>query len=88
VGVEINSQVTATFSAPVSTATVSKETFSVKDVEGNITSSDDHTTIIFTPVPSFKPGKKYTVTIKESIMDTSGATMSADKVWSFTTKQN
>ena len=91
VGVKIDSQVTATFSAPVrSTTIISGDTFSVKDdkgnpVQGGITSTDNCTTIVFTPVPTFEQNNRYTVTIKKSIMDISGASMATDMEWHFTT---
>jgi hypothetical protein len=76
----------------VRTSTINNETFSVKDDKdkafpGNYTPINNNTTIVFTPVQTFGAATKYTVTIKKSIMDISGATMAADKVWSFTTKK-
>jgi heme/copper-type cytochrome/quinol oxidase subunit 2 len=90
VGVEIDSQVTATFSTAVRSSTISNETFSIKDdkgnpVQGKFTLTDNNTTIVFTPVPTFNGGTRYTVTIKKSIMDISGASMATDMEWHFTT---
>ena len=90
VDVEVDSQVTATFSAPVRSTTISPDTFSVKDdkgnpVQGKPTLTDNYTTIIFTPVPIFNRNSRYSVTIKKSIMDISGASMSTDTEWHFTT---
>lgn len=58
VGVEVNSPVTVTFSTSIRTSTINENTFSVKDAngnrkQGNITPTDNNTTIRFNPVPSF-----------------------------------
>jgi hypothetical protein len=90
VGVEVDSPVTATFSASLRSSTINANTFSVKDANGNpvqgqITLTDNNTTIRFNPVPPFNRNSRYTVTIRKGIMDTSGASLAADMEWHFTT---
>jgi hypothetical protein len=90
VGVEVDSPVTATFSTSIRSSTINSNTFSVKDANGNpvqgqITLTDDNTTIRFNPVPHFNRNSRYTVTIRKGIMDTSGASLVADMEWHFTT---
>jgi hypothetical protein len=89
VGVEVDSPVTATFSAPVRSSTINTNTFSVKDANGNpvqgkITLIDNNTTIRFNPVPPFNRNSRYTVTITKGIIDLSGASLAADIEWHFT----
>jgi len=90
IGVEIDSQVKATFSTSVRSSTINDDTFSVKDKNGNIvngriTLTEDDMTIVFKPIPVFNLNSVYTVTIKKSIMDKSGASMVTDIEWHFTT---
>jgi Bacterial Ig-like domain len=89
-GVKVESSVTATFSAPVRSSTINPNTFSVKDANGNPvdgerTVTDNNTTIKFNPISHLDRNSRYTVTITKGLMDTSGASMSADKEWHFTT---
>ncbi|MDQ4012295.1 MAG: Ig-like domain-containing protein [Thermoproteota archaeon] len=89
-GVQVDSPVTATFSTSIRSSTINSNTFSVKDANGNpvqgqITLTDDNTTIRFNPVPHFNRNSRYTVTIRKGIMDTSGASLVADMEWHFTT---
>jgi hypothetical protein len=90
VGVEVDSPVTASFSASVRSSTINANTFSVKDANGNlvqskITLTDNNTTIRFNPVSPFNRNTRYTVTITKGIMDISGASLAADMEWHFTT---
>jgi Bacterial Ig-like domain len=90
VGVEVDSPVTATFSASVRSSTINANTFSVKDASGNpvqgkITLTDNNTTIRFNPVPPFNRNSRYTVTITKGIIDISGASLAAEMEWHFTT---
>ncbi|MFL6319066.1 MAG: Ig-like domain-containing protein, partial [Nitrososphaeraceae archaeon] len=89
-GVEVESPVIATFSAPVRSSTISANTFSVKDANGNsvqgkITLTDNNTTIKFNPISPLNRNTLYTVTITKGLMDISGTSISADKEWHFTT---
>jgi hypothetical protein len=88
-GIEVESPVTATFSAPVRSSTINASTFSVKDANGNsvqgkITLADNNTTIKFNPISPLNRNTRYTITITKGLMDISGASMSADKEWHFT----
>jgi Bacterial Ig-like domain len=90
IGVEVESPVTATFSAPVRSSTINPNTFSVKDANGNlvqgkITLTDNNTTIRFNPVSPLNRNSRYTITITKGLMDISGASITADKEWHFTT---
>jgi hypothetical protein len=89
-GVEVESPVTATFSAPIRSSSINPNTFSVKDVNGNpvqgkLTLTDNKTTIRFSPVLPLNRNNRYTVTATKGLMDISGATITADKEWHFTT---
>jgi hypothetical protein len=89
-GVQVDSPVTATFSNSIRSSTINSNTFSVKDpngnpVQGQITLTDDNTTIRFNPVSHFNRNSRYTVTIRKGIMNTSGASLVADMEWHFTT---
>jgi uncharacterized membrane protein len=89
-GVEVESPVTATFSAPLRSSTIDANTFSVKDANGNpvqgkITLTDNNTTIKFIPISTLNRSILYTVTITKGLMDISGASISAVKEWHFTT---
>jgi hypothetical protein len=89
-GIEVESPVTATFSAPVRSSTINANTFSVKDansnpVQGKITLTDNNTAIRFNPISPLNRNTRYTITITKGLMDILGAFMSADKEWHFTT---
>lgn len=89
-GVEIESPVTATFSAPIRSSSINPNTFSVKDANGNpvqgkITLTDNKTTIRFSPISPLNRNNRYTVTATKGLVDISGATITADKEWHFTT---
>jgi Bacterial Ig-like domain len=89
-GIEVESPLTATFSAPVRSSTINANTFSVKDansnpVQGKITLTDNNTAIRFNPISPLNRNTRYTITITKGLMDISGASMSADKEWHFTT---
>jgi Bacterial Ig-like domain len=90
-GVQVNSPITATFSEPIRSSTITPNTFVIKDSQGNrttgiITISEDKKVVIFTPEPSLKDNNtEYTVTITKAVTDIAGNTMTSDKVWTFQT---
>jgi hypothetical protein len=89
-GVEVESPVTATFSAPIRSSSINPNTFSVKDANGNpvhgkITLTDNNTSIRFNSVLPLNRNNRYTVTATKGLMDKSGASIAADKEWHFTT---
>jgi hypothetical protein len=92
VGVAVDSPVTATFNTSIRSSTVNlNDTFSVKNDttgeyhDGNITLTNNNTTIRFNPVPPFNRNTRYTVKITKGIMDISGASLPADVEWHFKT---
>jgi len=92
VGVAVDSPVTATFNTSILSSTIKlNNTFSVKNDttgeyhEGNITLTNNNTTIRFNPVPPFNRNTRYTVKITKGIMAISGASLAADVEWRFKT---
>jgi len=87
VGVERKATVTASFSAAMNPTTITASTFTLMNgttaVPGTVTYSG--TTATFTPTSMLDASTVYTATISSSAKSSSGASLAADKVWSFTT---
>jgi hypothetical protein len=81
--------ITATFSKPMNSATITDSTFFVEDSSGAVAGALDFPAgnqVRFTPAADLEPGMDYTVTIvgqAPGVKDTDGLSMAADKVWSF-----
>jgi hypothetical protein len=89
-GVQVNSAIVASFSKPIRSSTITPNTFTIKDNQGNrvtgiIIISEDKKIVTFTPEPSLKGNTDYTVTIAKGVTDLAGNTMKSDKVWTFHT---
>lgn len=88
VNVSVNGVVTATFSEPLSPATVTAASFllvrSATPVAGTVTYSGN--TATFTPSAALVENATYTATITPTVTDLSGNLLAAEHVWSFTTE--
>ena len=70
-------------------STINLSTFIVSDGTSTTIPGDIQyygTTVVFTPSTPLLSSTAYTVTIKNSVVDLSGNTMSSDYFWSFTTE--
>jgi hypothetical protein len=93
IDIPVNSLVTATFSEPVSSSTISSNTgtFTVKKdgetnaLSGTVSVSTDGKTAIFDAAPDFTPHTKYVATIDKTVKDIAGNALASTKRWSFTT---
>jgi hypothetical protein len=91
--IPVNSLVTASFSEPVSSSTISSNTgtFTVKKTSetdvlpGTVSLSTDGKTAIFDASPDFEPDTKYVATIDTTVKDIAGNALASTKTWSFTT---
>ncbi len=82
--------ISGTFDKDVIPASISTDTFVVTSssdsvVDGNITYNSQSREVTFTPSEPLASDTKYTVTLKDSITATNGATFKKDYSWSFTT---
>jgi len=89
-GVPINQLVSATFSKPMSAATINSTTFTLAGpgtttVAGLVTYASIGNTATFTPTVNLTSSTLYTATITTGSTDLSGNTLAANYVWTFTT---
>ena len=88
VSVSVNGVVTATFSEPLSPATVTATSFllvhSVTPVAGVVTYAGN--TATFTPSSALDENTEHTASITTSVTDLSGNALAVQHVWSFTTE--
>jgi hypothetical protein len=86
-GVALNKTISATFSVPMNSATLSASSFSVKQanttVSGVITYANN--TVSFVPALPLIENKVYTCTITTAVKNTIGTNMASNYVWDFTT---
>jgi hypothetical protein len=88
-----NSLVTATFSEPMNTSTVTEDTFTVKKegdtnpLPGKVSLGPDAKTASFDADSDFEPNKKYIATIDIGTKDLKGSALASAKSWSFTTAE-
>lgn len=84
-----NQKASVAFSEEMDPATITGETFTLKQGEtplsGRVSTTD--TTATFTPASSFEKDKTYTASIKTGARDLAGNALAADYVWGFTTGQ-
>jgi hypothetical protein len=90
--VPVTSLISATFSEPMSSPTINRNTFTVRKagvptpIKGNISLSPDGRTAIFDPEPDLEANNtKYTAQIDEGAIDLAGNALVSTKRWSFTT---
>jgi hypothetical protein len=87
IGVFRNTEINATFSGPVDSATITAATFTVKQgttvVPGTVTFSP--VTAVFSPTNVLAANTVYTATITTGVKNPAGIALASDYVWSFTT---
>jgi hypothetical protein len=85
--VALNKSVTATFSAPMSSATLTSSTFTLMNGAINIVGVVSYTGVVatFNPNNDLKSNTVYTATIKAGVKNVNGTPLAKDSVWTFTT---
>ncbi|MDD4237584.1 MAG: Ig-like domain-containing protein [Desulfotomaculaceae bacterium] len=88
-GVATSAKVTAKFSKDMNASTISTSTFTVTEgstpVAGTVTYDSSIRTATFSPSTALKNGATYSVKVSKDVKDNTGAGMTADATWSFTT---
>ena len=86
-GVALNSTVSATFSLPMNSSTLTSTTFTIKQGATSVTGSYSYSgsTATFTPSIAFANNTIYTATITTGAIDASGISLANNYVWTFTT---
>jgi len=86
-GVALNKIVTAKFSVPMKTSTITDSTFILKQgttiIAGTVSYVD--TTASFTPTVALLPNTVYTATIRTGAKNVAGTPLASNYVWTFTT---
>lgn len=95
IGVGLDKIITITFNGPINPATVTPESFSLVDADGNgarttsvsgtLTYDAATYTVSYTPKAKFKINTTYTATVETAIKDLMGNALQVDYVWTFTT---
>jgi hypothetical protein len=88
--VAVNSHITARFSEPMSSSSITHDTFTIrgkdnKPIPGTVTLTPDGLTATFIPDRPMDNGTEYHATITTGATDQTGNPMLSDKKWSFTT---
>jgi hypothetical protein len=90
--VEVSTQIVAIFSEPMNSATITKNTFTLRKEGSSVNENVEYVklengiTAILQPLGNLDKGKKYTVTITKEVEDQTGNKMASDEKWSFTTR--
>jgi hypothetical protein len=86
-GVALNKTITATFSEAMKSSTITNATFLLEQGAEAITGAVSYAEgmAIFDPAVDLLPGTTYTATITTGAQDSSGNSLAANYVWSFTT---
>src|SRR6185436_15695287 len=86
-GVALNSLVSATFSEPMTNATLTTASFTLTSAGGAVTGTVNVSgnTATFTPSALLATSTQYTATITTAAKDAAGNALAADSVWNFTT---
>lgn len=86
-GIVLNGKVSAKFSAALSVASVTSETFTLQQgttaVAGTVSAADS--TALFSPSANLLPNTTYTATLKTGVKNTAGTSLASNYVWTFTT---
>lgn len=81
-GVDVNTNISASFSEPINCDTVTNETFTVETTSGgNVICSGS--TITLDPFDQLPPLALFTVTISRTVTDLAGNQLGTDVIWSF-----
>jgi len=87
--IDVNAEITATFSEDMDPLTITKYTLLVNDgtndIAGTVSYSDK--TATFTPAEDLQYEKTYTVTITTGAKDIAGNSLKSEYTWSFTTER-
>jgi hypothetical protein len=88
-GVPINTVVTATFSEPMDSSTITVDSFTLAGsaVSGTVTYNSYTYTAIFTPDTSLDYEHEYTATLSTAITDEAGNPLAEPYTWNFTTEE-
>ena len=92
--VNVGNALTATFSQPMNSSTVTATTFTLATTTGNtpvaglVTYNTGTSTATFTPSASLAYSTSYTATITTGATSSAGAALASNYVWSFTTGAN
>jgi hypothetical protein len=88
----VNSPIAATFSKPVDSPSITKDTFTVRKDGSNVNIDaeeikleENSQTAIFRPKESLEKNTKNIVTLSREVKDQAGSKMASDEIWSFTT---
>jgi hypothetical protein len=86
----VSSNITATFSEPLTASTVTSTTFTLKTsagtaVPGTVTYNSGTSTATLDPTTNLSNSTSYTATLTTGVKDAAGNTMAANYAWSFTT---
>ena len=89
-GVAVTSAVTAAFSAPMNTSTLTASTFTLTPqggsaITGTVSYNSGNLTATFTPGASLANSTTYTATITTGAQSTAGTALTSNYTWSFTT---
>jgi hypothetical protein len=89
-GVEVTSLITATFSKPIISSSVSTSTFTLKDSAGNsipgaVTADSTAAIATFTPSSPLAFSTSFTARVTTDVQDQDGNHLTSTKQWSFTT---
>jgi hypothetical protein len=87
VAVPLNTNVSVTFSEPMDAATVTTETFSLKQGPTTVPATLEFAGTVATldPLENLAPSTTYVVIVSTSVTDESGAALAAEATWTFVT---
>ena len=82
-----NPSITAQFSAPINSSTISSQTFTLSASGQSVpgTASCSGNSVSFTPSAALAPATIYTATLTTGVQSTAGLGLASDYSWSFTT---
>jgi len=78
--------ITATFSEPIDSATITSSTFTVGGITGTVAYDEESRTASFTPSKALSYSTTYTARLSTAIKDKVGNSMVAEFSWQFTTE--
>jgi hypothetical protein len=86
-GIALNKVISATFSVPMDTSTLTTTTFTLKQgaTAVNGTVSNSGSTVTFTPTSELLSGTTYTATITTGAKNLASISLARDSVWNFST---
>jgi hypothetical protein len=92
-GVNISTNITATFSEDMDPSTINSSTFYLRDnannlVSGTVSYNSSTMTATFNPVSNLGLSSTFTATITTGVKDLAGNNMTSNMVWSFTTSSS